>query len=193
MAVIFKRFRMLHFPRTGGKWRIGVCKSHKIPHALWTPKHSLPSEVGAQGLPTAVFIREPISWYRSYFAYKMTIGCWGSKAGALQDFDREVHAETFERFMENVLSKRSGFCSNLMNQFIAGSQYILPFEEMSKWFKWLLNTHSDKNDPHIPSLEGVGSMNGSYYHRCDMECDKSLIDDVSRSELDYRSNLTIIK
>lgn len=193
MAIIFKRFRLLHFPRTGGKWRRKICREHGIPHALWNPKHSTPNETGAIELPTAVFIREPIDWYRSYFSYKMTVGFWGSKSEPLKDFDREVNSDTFEGFLKRVLERKRGFFSEFIGEFLEGSQIILPFRDMARGFIGLLKYFSETRDKwSISSISESIAINSSMYNKCNMRCDPSVVKDVVESEIDYKSQIKLI-
>lgn len=59
------------------------------------------------------FVRHPVQWWGSYWAYRQTEG-WTS------DHPIDVHcrADHFETFIENVLRTMPGYCSRMMREFV---------------------------------------------------------------------------
>lgn len=73
--------------------------------------HCAPGLVNTRGYFTFAFVRNPISYYKSYWSYKMRTG-WENQ------FDNAYRADDFPTFVSNVLEGMPGWVSKLYTKFL---------------------------------------------------------------------------
>jgi hypothetical protein len=108
---VTSRVRFLHVPKTGGSWATdamcaaGVAAVHPEP----SPAHATLDESSGYGDRfTFAFVRHPLDYWRSYWAYRVGTG-WDQD----NPVDREAGAENFEDFIERVIAFAPGAASAL--------------------------------------------------------------------------------
>jgi len=71
-----KHFSFLHVPRTGGTWVEEILRAHAPKE--WRVRRALPKHGGVEHVPPGgaafAFVRDPRTWYRSWYAFHEH--CW---------------------------------------------------------------------------------------------------------------------
>jgi len=117
MALLLPRSVFYHIPKTGGSWVREAVRSAGIPAQEIGNLHATPQEAGPQGRLAFTFVRDPLTWYPSYWMYQMRMA-WDLPNSALGAF----RSDDFGSFMRRVLRKRPGFLSKLYGSYVG-----LPF------------------------------------------------------------------
>jgi hypothetical protein len=112
MAMIMKKCRFLHTPKTGGEWVRAAVRQAGVTFVECRPPHVHVDHCPGQGMFTIAFVRHPWTWWRSYWLYKRSNG-WDLK----NPFDIECMDNRFENFLCNVLDKAPGYCSQAFSYF----------------------------------------------------------------------------
>jgi len=110
-----------HLPKTGGTWvaqavaAAGVQTWRPVPADGHLPSHghASPLEVDLGDRFSVAFVRHPLSWWRSYWAYRMRVG-WSMA----DEFDRAVASDDFNEFATRVLDLSPGHFDGLVGQFV---------------------------------------------------------------------------
>jgi hypothetical protein len=103
MSVVLPKSRFLHLPKTGGvwvEWTIRKCVKNIV--VINNPE--LHTHIETTPHPerfTFSFVRHPITWYQSYWAYKMGVG-WTNA------FDSHCGTNDFAQFVRNAVEKHPG-------------------------------------------------------------------------------------
>jgi tetratricopeptide (TPR) repeat protein len=113
-------------PKVGGTWiRLALASAG----VAWVEEG--PLEAGGQGgLEThprdgsfmATFVREPVAWYQSYWAYRME-GSWRTRF----DLDRICAADDFDIFIRRVVSELPGFLTAMFERYVGPSDRPIDF------------------------------------------------------------------
>lgn len=133
MAVILPNSIMLHIPKTGGTWARKCIEAMGIPirtTVRWemepnfgsTEWHHIPIYDKDWGKkPVFSFVRDPIAWYRSYWAYRKNTP-WDAPA---TKFDLHCQAETFQEFIGKViLNYPFGYVSRLYECYTDHCEFV---------------------------------------------------------------------
>jgi hypothetical protein len=109
------KFAFVHVPKTGGSWVMQALNAAGVPYK--TMGEGAASHVGWSDMPerpyTFGFVREPATWYQSYWAYVR-------KADEVSDnvLDRlVVTSDDFAQFVERVCSELRGSVSNMYDHY----------------------------------------------------------------------------
>jgi hypothetical protein len=126
MAVVLPgKLVYLHVPKTGGKWvkRVlfggisGARLFRETNHGNQWAKSAhcdLEDLKDVAGFRLA-FVRHPADWWRSYWRYQQTHGRFRNESLELV---RLVKADTFERYVDNVLERLPGYASRMFSRFV---------------------------------------------------------------------------
>src|SRR6266404_5327839 len=111
MALILKKSIFIHVAKTGGTWISELLRQSGLIVAETKDPHASCSETvlefpSASGLLSFAFVRHSITWWKSYWSYKMKVG-WDPK----NRVDSTCAAERFETFIRNVLDRHPGYLS----------------------------------------------------------------------------------
>lgn len=112
MTVILPNSVFLHIPKAGGSWVREVLKENKLDvrsirstdQEYTTNKpgswHNVPwDDKDFIDRPNRfAFVRHPLTWYRSYWAFKVAKGNWDST-----DIDVQCKSPNFNEFINNVI------------------------------------------------------------------------------------------
>ena len=112
MALITKRCRFLHTPKTGGIWVNTAIANAGITVAV-AAEHLNVYNAPGHGMFTIAFIRAPWPWWKSYWVFKKKRG-WDRE----NDFDMECWSDDFEQFVGNVISRRPGYWTEVCSLFV---------------------------------------------------------------------------
>ena len=148
MALILKNGSIfLHIPKTGGNWVTHVLRKMNLIHSEVGQKHSdaartihaistlrpasfsefflrkpIKSRLPTESIFIFTFVRNPISWYESWFKYQSQDSrkwCYFGTEGKITDWHPNAilnglgHSD-FNVFVKNVINKRPGYVSELM-------------------------------------------------------------------------------
>lgn len=109
MTIITPKTIFFHIPKTGGTWVTDAMRKATYVMAE-IPGHPRATALRYYGLFAFSFVRHPINWYRSYFAYRMRCG-WRP-----HDFGMDVYGtEDFNEWIIKCTEIDWGYLSNTMD------------------------------------------------------------------------------
>lgn len=130
MALILKNGVFIHIAKTGGSWVAELLRQQGLVAAATARSHvnfkETISEVpAAAGLPSFAFVRHPVTWWKSYWAYRMKTG-WDPN----HPVDKVSQSEVFEDFIRKMLDRAPGYLSRRYREMTEGVTYIGRFEAL---------------------------------------------------------------
>ncbi len=144
MALALPHSIFFHIPKTGGIWVREAIRNAGIPTVEVGERtghaqvHNQYWQVDRKGKFTFAFVRHPLSWYPSFWSYRMLVG-W-------QTMDRvdPFMSLDFERFVWNVIRFDSGQLSDRYERFTGPNPGVLDFvgrtenlaEDLVKALRW---------------------------------------------------------
>jgi hypothetical protein len=123
---------------------------------------------GGQRPFTFVFVRHPLNWYRSYWAYRMMNHRWGvhprQPITGWQTFgsvlDHECRANNFVKWMHNVLAYMpEGFLSRIYRIYTEGVDFVGKVESLQEDFYHALQLAGEKIP--VQSTQALPRNNGT--------------------------------
>lgn len=158
MALRLNKTVFIHIPKTGGMWitavleKLGAVREKtNLPHVTWTQILENRSRKAWHDLRPFAFVREPVGWYRSYWAFKMRVG-WDPGNGV----DDECQDPSFPAFVAKMVTHKPGFLGQLYTQFTKGT-VVYRFETLKEDFLKALQEEG------FNAIPDVGSINRSNY------------------------------
>lgn len=126
MALIVPgRLIYLHVPKTAGKWTKSVLRPQLAGAKLFNAtnhgnewaRYGHPDFEDVRGLEgfRFAFVRHPVEWWRSYWRHHQVRG--GFKNERLE-LVRLTRAETFDEYVDNVLTRLPGFASRMFARYV---------------------------------------------------------------------------
>lgn len=135
MALLLPRSLFLHIPKTGGSWvreavrRAGILTDEISPAPTGTTMraaallHAAPGTLHIQDRFRFAFVRNPLSFYQSYWCFRMLHG-WDPRL----DIDRTCHSDDFETFVRGVLTEvPGGWVTRVYARFLGANFSMLDF------------------------------------------------------------------
>jgi hypothetical protein len=150
MAILCADYDLLftHVPKTGGKFVERFLTEHVRGRRVGGQHASFRQLTLASSPSLRVFIvREPISWYRSYWAYQWRRSrgrAWpiwdkGMKTHPTALLDRTCGSPDFEEFALRVLSEfPNGFVRSMYCDFLNGASHVMRTSQLTEDFEALL-------------------------------------------------------
>lgn len=130
-AIRTERLLFLHVPKTGGSYVAGALQATLGIPAIDFSDSGDPRErrghAGLRSFPdsdlfTLAFVRHPLSWYRSFWSYRMRRG-WRMD----HPLDRAARSEDFNEFAAGVTQRLPGYLSLLFGEFIGPREQPIDF------------------------------------------------------------------
>lgn len=121
----------LHIPKTGGNWIIAAVR--KLGLELVESPGSETYLDAAHVCPEYdrfTVVRNPLTWYPSYWANCQIFGCGGLSCLAISE-DCQRNMDSFPNFMESVLANHPGYLTGLYAQYAAPGVRVLFTESIS--------------------------------------------------------------
>jgi len=139
---------IFHIPKTGGTWvhrALEAAGVDFIPFHKYSPHNTYTQEPTLQGKFTIAFVRHPVSYYKSYWAYRMRTK-WVS-GWYLDDYCR---SDNFEQFLLNVLEKKFPYVTWEFKRYGVFNPQIINFvgkqENLVEDLVWVLKFLNEKFD-----------------------------------------------
>lgn len=130
-AVRTERILFLHVPKTGGLYVANALEKLLGANRIDFPQSSDPRERRGHAalrsfegneLFTLAFIRHPLSWYRSFWSYRMRKG-WQMD----HPLDRAARSEHFDEFIARVTERMPGYLGMMFTEFIGPAERPIDF------------------------------------------------------------------
>ena len=161
MAIRLRKTVFLHIPKTGGTWVSAVlrklCIVHeettRRPHMRWPEILADPKMSAWRGLKPFAFVRNPVSWYRSYWAYKNRMG-W-EKGNWI---DEACSADTFAMFVLKCITKHPGLLGQMYERHTNGVETVGRFETLREDLLRILKAERVGELPDIPPINASPSL-----------------------------------
>ncbi len=108
---------LLEIPRTGSKWIRAAVAGAGIPHRQVGPGewrgHGDLAVHGRKFRTIAAFVRDPVTWYASYWARRQERG-WRPRYA----LDRECNSASFDEFVRKSVTIFPGFLGHVYNRYV---------------------------------------------------------------------------
>lgn len=126
----------IHTPKTGGTWVRSILKECGLFDGDVGRDHATPAELVDTAAWTMrpnffCFVRHPLAWYQSYWAYRMKHGWHKHSPGELAApirtvvLDATCRSDVFERFVWNCLERYpQGWVSHLYQHYTSGCTFV---------------------------------------------------------------------
>ncbi len=109
MALLLSKSVFYHIPKTGGSWVTEALRRGGVSTEIFHSMHTfLSASPPPEGYYSFTFVRDPRSWYQSYWAYRMRTQ-WRDAKG----MDRKCYSTNFQEFIANCVEHYSGYVSNM--------------------------------------------------------------------------------
>jgi hypothetical protein len=112
MTAIGKGFAFLHVPKTGGTWAIRAMEAAGVSVSDVGAHADLDTIRPYGDLFRFAFVREPLSWYRSFWSHRHTFHDW-DEDGYLD----QVGRAPFEDFLNDAMARYPGYLVGLFELF----------------------------------------------------------------------------
>jgi hypothetical protein len=119
------RVRFLHVPKTGGSWATDAMCAAGVPavHPEPSPIHAILADSREyEDRFTFAFVRHPLEYWRSYWAYRVRTG-WNPE----HKLDRAAASDKFDEFIEGVIAIDPGGASSLFEHFVGPAENEISF------------------------------------------------------------------
>lgn len=152
MAARLPRSVFTHLPKTGGTWvlqvleDLGLLRERCHQHLNITEIRRDPALAGWRGLDAFAFVRHPVSWYQSYWAFKMQYG-WLDHPDAV--LDTECRSDDFNTFIRNCVDRHPGYLSSYYRRFLEGVRYVGRHEALRESLIWILDQLGEAFDRNL--------------------------------------------
>lgn len=126
MTSVGEKIAFLHVPKTGGVWAVEAMKAAGVElEPVGDHVRLMDLEERFPGRFRIAFVREPLSWYRSWWLHRQTHRDWVKNA-VPDNVALEVEPR-FEAFIERVVAKHPGYVSAHFEQFIGPRDHAIEF------------------------------------------------------------------
>ena len=166
MALRLRTCIYIHIPKTGGTWVTKLLQKEGRVLEIANPTHLTltelledPAYAGWEGLPAFTFLRHPLSWYKSYFAYRTRFG-WAKGSG----LDRDCWNADFSTFVLRASEQHPGYLGDSYGRFVKGIDYVRPFETLRESLIEILGLVGET----LPesAIYAFGKINHTKSHEC---------------------------
>jgi hypothetical protein len=125
MTSVGEKIAFLHVPKTGGVWAVEAMKAAGV-ELEQVGKHTQLKDLDRYpGRFRIAFVREPLSWCRSWWVHRQTQGDWIENS--IPDNVALAVEPNFEAFLEGLIAKYPGYVSALFEQFTGPADDAIEF------------------------------------------------------------------
>ena len=126
-SLLLPNSRFLHLPKCAGTWITEAIANCGIDYEMIydNSAHAGYNIVPRPDLPSIVCVREPISWYRSYWSFKMGRG-WDEHNA----FDRKFHSDEFPEFIEKIIQSKRARYTEYLHEFTGENTIAFAYEDL---------------------------------------------------------------
>jgi hypothetical protein len=133
-TVVTARTRFLHVPKTGGTWVVKALTQAGVPVVPPEVDNNRPQVRAGHAtladleeysdLFTIAFVRHPLSWWRSYWGYRMRRG-WDDGQG--DKIIQLARSDNFDDFIELVIENLPGHLNRLYSRYVGPPEQPISF------------------------------------------------------------------
>ena len=174
-AILMQKSRYLQTPNTGGDWARAAVAHAGINYTRTNVPQADSALRPVGRLFDIAFVREPWSWWQSYWIQRMRRG-WDPR----NNFDMSCVADNFERFLAKVFIKAPGYWSHVCESYVGppGDEvdFLGRYENLTDDLVTGLSMageHFDEEQLRLTAFEDQGLENhaagGSYSTACSEE------------------------
>jgi hypothetical protein len=170
MSAIGRRSRFLWTPHTGGSWITQVLRSD--PNTKWAffEPHVTLEQAPGSDLPTLAFVRNPFTWYKSFWHFNSQIP---HKGGV----NRKCKATKFNKFVDLMLEHHPGHCSEVFLQYVGEPEDDIVVGKQESLRRDLTDFLKRNYESHeMPELESQPRMRVSKYEAVSLGYTQEQID-----------------
>jgi hypothetical protein len=181
MPVICRDYDLLftHVPKTGGSFVSRILTRSLGGETIW-PKHNSFRRAQIENPPSVrVFtLREPVSWYRSDWAYSRASvtepGAWpmwegGDVRHPTRPLDARCGDRNFAEFVRKALKEfPNGFLRSVYCDFLNGSTHVLRYEHLRQDLQTLLTIVGFQNPGIVGETPEVGVTDQRWKNRAEL-------------------------
>ena len=123
-SFVADNLRFLHTPKTGGMWAThAMCAAGITPAYSELTFHASLAELSPRSDAfTIAFVRHPLAWWRSYWAYRMAHG-WVDGS----EIDDVAAADDFHEFVRSVIAHLPGFAGVVFERYVGAADRPISF------------------------------------------------------------------
>ncbi len=186
-TLVTPRTRFMHIPKTGGTWVTEALRVAGVPTELLLRRSKAVSTGHADLAATSdygdrytfAFVRHPLDWWRSFWAYRMRTG-WQPD----HPIDSRASSPDFDEFIRQVLRHLDGRQAKIFGRYIGPSDapisFIGRFESLTDDLVHALTEAGERFDE--ASLRAHPPSNVSDYDRFPATFDPELARRLAQSE-----------
>jgi len=161
--LVTPRMRFLHMPKTGGRWAMAAMLAAGVPAVRpeGVPGHANLDEARDYADRfTFAFVRHPLDFWRSYWAFRMRDG-WDPKS----NIDQQAASPDFETFVNRVIERFPGAAGAVYETYVGplGNEidFIGRFDHLADDLVAALRLAGEEFDE--PALRACPPVNASDY------------------------------
>jgi hypothetical protein len=121
MTSLGEKIVFLHVPKTGGTWAARAMEAAGVDLRDVGMHADLQDLSRFEGRYRIAFVREPLSWYRSWWVHRQTFGDW--KDEPLDKLGRTG----FDEFLQRAMDTIPGYVTSLFEQFTGPADRQIEF------------------------------------------------------------------
>lgn len=159
MAIRLRNSIFIHIPKTGGSWVSNVLTHSGLSVAYTSNQHAVLKDIHGDAryadwseLPSFAFVRHPLTWWQSFWAFKRVTG-WDYR----NQIEVNCQNDDFGKFIQCVLKKYPGYITAAFKHYTTGVTCVGKMENLRADLKSFLRHFGERVNE--PLLDSCGPVN----------------------------------